>query len=90
MFIPLRCVPGYTAPAPDGSTGWMYSAAMISVLQEYKLRFKWVWSGVDAGMDGSAGACESDPIGVGCGRAVAVILRMFTRSVTQLIAPPLC
>ena len=51
-----RCVPGYTAPAADGGTGWMYSTAMISVLQEYKLRYKWVWSGLDAsGNDGPTG-----------------------------------
>jgi len=41
------CVPGYVHPTTDGN-GWMYSNAMVKVLEEYRERHGWVLDALDA------------------------------------------
>lgn len=36
------CVPGFSQPTEDGN-GWMYSGALITVLQDYRRLHPWVW-----------------------------------------------
>ncbi len=36
------CVPGFSTPTEDNS-GWMYSGALLTILQEYRRVHSWVW-----------------------------------------------
>ena len=53
------CVPGFSTPTADNS-GWMYSGAMLTILQEYRRVHGWVWdylvrSGGNTGDSGKGG-----------------------------------
>ncbi|KAG2447716.1 hypothetical protein HYH02_007176 [Chlamydomonas schloesseri] len=37
------CVPGFSQPTEDGN-GWTYSAAVITILQEYRKKYDWLWA----------------------------------------------
>lgn len=37
------CVPGFSQPTEDGN-GWTYSAAVITILQEYRKTYDWLWA----------------------------------------------
>ena len=41
---------GFSAPA-DGGQGWLYSAALVDLLAEYRRRFGWLFSGLEKSMD---------------------------------------
>ncbi len=60
------CVPGFSQPTEDGN-GWMYSAAVINILADYKKLHPWVWQGVVKG--DSEGPGKLAPT---CGRLLLV------------------
>lgn len=59
------CVPGYMHPTPD-NTGWLYSAAMVAVLEEYRQKHGWVLDALDA----KAGSAEPSACVCGGGRGL--------------------